>query len=244
MSGMLPEGFEGSVTACGAILLGGAVGLGSTMEIMIGSSVFDATAGVGVVPLVSVVGVSGDAEGFEGDATADVVVVLAVVVDGTSCDLEGFEGDATADVVVVVSVVVDGTIGDAVGRKGDTAAAVVVVLSVVVVDGTIGDTVGCEGDTAAAVVVVLSVVVVEALGDALGCGGEAAGDPEGLFDCCVVTNTVGLCTVVVWVPVDFDCVVGPLGAPGVGLRFDGFGWGEATGVGLTGGDDCEPCPSC
>jgi len=54
------------------------------MEIMMGSSVGDAAAGVGVVPLVSVVGASGDAGGFEGDATAEVVVVLAVVVEGAS----------------------------------------------------------------------------------------------------------------------------------------------------------------
>lgn len=215
--GMLSEAFEASVTAGGAILLGGEVGLGSTMEMMMGSSVGDAAAGVGVVPLVSLFGASGDAESFEGDATADGVVVLAVVVDGTSCDVEDFGAEATADVVVVLSVVVDGTIGDAVG---------------------------CTGDIAAAVVVVLCVVVVEALGDALVCEGEAAGDSMGLLVCCVVTDTGGLCTVVVCVPVDVDGVVDPLGAPGLGLGFDGFGWGEATGVGLTGGDDCEPCPNC
>lgn len=98
----------------------------------------------------------------------------------------------------------------------------VVVVSVVV-DGASGDTVGCKSDTAAAVVVVLSVVVVMALGDALGCEGEAAGGSVGLFVCCVGPDTVGLCTVVVWVPVDVDGVVGPLGATGFGLGFDGFG---------------------
>lgn len=181
-----------------------------------GPSVGDAAAGVGVVPLVSVFGASGDAESLEGDATADGVVVLAVVVDSATCDVGDFGAEATADVVVVLSVVVDGTIGDPVGWTSDFAAGVVVVLS----------------------------VVVEALGDTLVCEGEAAGDSMGLLVCSVVTDTVGLCTVVVCVPVDVDGVVDPWGAPGLGLGFDGFGWGEATGVGLTGGDDCEPCPNC
>lgn len=73
-------------------------------------------------------------------------------------------------------------------------------------------------------VVVLSVVVVvEATGDALGWEGEAAGVSVGLFVSCVSPEAVGVCTVVVGVPVDVDDVVGPLGAAGFGLGFDGFG---------------------
>ncbi len=72
-------------------------------------------------------------------------------------------------------------------------------------------------------VVVLPVVVVEVVGDALGCEGEGVGGSVGLFVCGVVPETVGLCIVVGWVPVDVDGVVGPLGAAGFGLGFDGFG---------------------